>query len=679
MFDRRSLNAFRDPASVAVVGASGDPAKWGHWLARGARAGGHRRRVYLVNRSGADVLGEATYRSIEELPETPELVVVCVPPTAVRPLVEESLARGTRAFLVITAGVPDLDGLTSLLVEHDAHMVGPNSLGLYDAAAELRLAWGHFTPGPLAIVSQSGQLGSEIANLAVRLGLGVSRFVSVGNQTSITARDLLDDLVDDPDTSVVALYLEGFADGAELVPVLRALAEAGKPTILLTTGASAGSQRLARSHTGSMTPTLDVVDAACRAGGAVRVSTPLELVNLASLLVSAPRPPGRRVAVVSDSGGQGGIAADVAAARGLEVPVLTDDLQARLAASLPAAAALANPIDLAGAGEADMGVYAELCRILLRSDEVDAVVLSGYLGCYGEDNPATREAEFDVIDRLAEIARGHGAPLVVHSMSDDSEAVRRMREHGVAVYPAVEHAIAALAGAAALHESPGRELKVPGEERTLAGIGYWAARELLGGLGVAFPAGRLVRDRAGLEACAALAVPVVLKAAWLEHKSEHQGVALGIGSMDELATAYDEMHDRLGDGEYVVEEQDARPNVVEMLVGARRDRDFGPVVVVGSGGTEAELYRDVRIELAPVDQETARRMIDDLRCRPLLSGWRGRPAVDVGALAAMIVAASELIAASPSISDLEINPVRVAPDSALAVDALVITKENPLV
>jgi acyl-CoA synthetase (NDP forming) len=149
--------------------------------------------------------------------------------------------------------------------------------------------------------------------------------------------------------------------------------------------------------------------------------------------------------------------------------------------------------------------------------------------------------------------------------------------------------------------------------------------------------------------------------------------------LDELATAYDEMHDRLGDGEYVVEEQDARPNVVEMLVGARRDRDFGPVVVVGSGGTEAELYRDVRIELAPVDQETARRMIDDLRCRPLLSGWRGRPAVDVGALAAMIVAASELIAASPSISDLEINPVRVAPDGALAVDALVITKENPLV
>jgi len=677
MTRRHSLGSFRDPASVAVVGASDDPAKWGHWLARGARAGDHRRRVHLVNRSGADVLGEATYRSIAELPETPELVVVCVPPAAVRPLVEESLARGTRAFLTITAGVPDLDGLTALLDEYDALMVGPNSLGLYDAAAELQLAWGHFAPGPLAIVSQSGQLGSEIANLAARSGLGISRFVSIGNQTSVGARALLEDLVDDPATAVVALYLEGFADGVELVATLRALEDAGKPTIVLTTGASEGSQRLARSHTGSMTSALDVVDAACRASGAVRVATPSRLVELAQLLVAVPKPAGRRLAVISDSGGQGGIAADVAAAHGLHIPVLSDGLQARLAALLPVAAAVANPVDLAGAGEADMAVYADLCALLLDSGEVDAVVLSGYLGCYGEDNPATVEEEFAVVDRLGEIARGRHAPLVVHSMSADSAAVRRMREHGVPSYVAIEHALGALGAAATLRESPGRDLEASGEERALSGRGYWAARELLGGLGVAFPAGRVVRDRDDLGG--PLRFPVVLKAAWLEHKSEHRGVALNLASADELAAAYDEMHARLGDGEYVVEEQDARADVVEMLVGARHDRDFGPVVVVGVGGTEAELHRDVRIELAPVDHATARRMIDDLRCRPLLAGWRGRPAVDVDALAAAVVAASELIASSTTIAELEINPVRVAPAGALAVDALVITKENPLV
>lgn len=667
-----SLDPFRDPASVAVVGASDDQAKWGYWLARGALLGQDRRQVHLVNHAVATVQGVAAHHGVADLPEAAELVVLCVPGRHVHDVVAAALTQGTRSFLGITATVPDQPELAAMLAANGARMVGPNSLGLYDAGSRLQLAWGHFTPGNLAIISQSGQLGSEIANLAARRGMGISRFVSVGNQLDVSAAELLDDLVDHAETHLVALYLEGFTDGAYLVRTLKALAAAGKRTILLTIGASAGSTRLARSHTGSMTSAIDMVDAACRASGAVRVSTPTELVDTARLLLHVPLPPGRRIAVVSDSGGQGGVAADSAAGHGLTVPEFSTGLQQRLADLLPAGASTSNPVDLAGSGESDLDTYAQLCEQLLGSGEIDAVVLSGYLGCYGEDTPSIADRELQVIDRLGAIVGERHLPLVVHTMSAGSRAVDRLWEHGVPAFGAIEAATGALAHAAHLRQWPGRELKEADADGTAVAAGYWASRQALAVLGVPVPNGRRVTTRGSLGACSDLTYPVVLKAGWLEHKSEHDGVRLGIGSADQLALAYDDMHERLGDGEYVVEEQDVRPHAVEMIVGARRDRDFGPVVIVGAGGTEAELHRDICLELAPVDHTTARSMIDRLRCRPLLEGWRGSPAVDVDALAAIVVAVSETIAARTGVSDIEVNPVRVAPTGAMALDALLI-------
>ncbi|WGX96109.1 acetate--CoA ligase family protein [Nocardioides sp. L-11A] len=671
------LRSFRDPRSVAVVGASDDPAKWGYWIAQGALLGAHRRAVWLVNRSAGTVQGQPAHTSVAALPGTPELVVLCVPAAHVEAVVEESLERGVRAFLAITAGVAADDRLRERLAAAGARLVGPNSLGLFDADTDLQLAWGHFTPGRIGIVSQSGQLGSEIANLAARAGLGVSRFVSVGNQYDVRAPELLEDLIDHDATRIVALYLESFAGGDDLVGILRRLRAAGKHTLVLATGASEGSKRLAASHTGSMTSAIDVVDAACRAAGAVRVTTPTELVEVARFLSVAEAPAGVRVAVVSDSGGQGGVAADVAGALGLDTPVFSAALQADLAGLLPAGASVANPIDLAGAGEADLMTYAVLCERLVASGEVDAVLLSGYLGCYGEDTPALLDQELAVVDRLARMAQDSHVPLVVHTMSAGSGAVARMWEHDIPTYPAVESALRAVARAHHLAAYPGRDLDRPASRDLGARPGYWAARDLLGRIGVPLPPGVLVGTVGEARAAAGvLRAPYVLKAGWLAHKSEHGGVVLGLGSADDLAGAFAEMHGRLGDGEYVVEEQDRRGDVVEFLVGARRDRDFGPLVTVGAGGTEAELWRDVRTELAPVDRATATAMVDALRSRPLLAGWRGRPAVDVDALVDVIVAAGAALAADPGVAELEINPVRVSPAGLLAVDGLVAARDE---
>ncbi|WP_329352849.1 acetate--CoA ligase family protein [Streptomyces sp. NBC_01261] len=667
--------AFVDPSSVAVVGATEDRAKWGYWLATGALAGAGRRQVWLVNRRAAQVLGQSCRPTVDALPQAPDLVALCVPPRHVLPVVRDALAKGCRAFLSITAGLgADEAELAALLREFGARMIGPNSLGLFNAAAELRLAWGNFTPGRLAIVSQSGQLGSEIAGLGARAGLGVSRFYSVGNQLDVGAVDVVESLVSDQHTSTVALYLESFADGARIVTALEALRRAGKHALLLTTGASEGSRLLARSHTGSMTSALDVVDAACRAAGALRVATPRELVDAARVLDATAPPGGRRVAIISDSGGQGGIAADLAADRGLRAPVFTEPLQARLRDLLPAAAAVSNPVDLAGAGEADLQVYARVTELVAASGEVDSIVLTGYLGCYGEDSPSLVDAESAVIDRLGRRRSTDAArvPLIVHSMSAASPAVARLRKHRVPVFDTVDAALSALGHVTRLG---GRPRPAPAAERIGAAVpapGYWAARTFLTDLGIAMPEARRVTDTAGFAAaCASLRPPLVLKAGWIEHKSEHRAVRTGLGP-DTATAVFREMYERLGPGEYVVEEQDTRPGVVELLIGARRDRDFGPTVTVGHGGVLAELWHDVSVELAPVDGRTAAGMLDRLRSRRLLDGWRGQPAVDLDALIDAVVAVSEAIVAIPGVADIEVNPIRVGPEGALAVDALVV-------
>ena len=678
-----SLSVFTDPRSVAVVGASADPAKWGHWLARGALRGSSRRSVHLVNANAAVIDGAASVRSLREVPEVPELVVLCCPAASVPAVVEEALGKGTRGFLGITAGIDAVLGevgaerrLAERIRAAGARIIGPNCLGIYDAVHELELAWGSFTPGSLAVVSQSGQLGLEVAGLAAHAGLGVSRFVSVGNQVDVSAREVLEDLVHHEPTKAVFLYLESFENGRALVGTLSRLRAVGKPVVMLTVGASEASRAAARSHTGALTAATDVVAAACRAAGAVLVDTPAQAVDLAHLLLGSPLPAGRRVAVVSDSGGQGAVAADTLSREGLSVPRLRGETSAALAGLLPAAAAVDNPVDLAGAGEQDLTTYAKVVDVLLGSGDVDAVVLSGYLGCYGTDTPELLDRELEVVRALAGSVTRHGRPVVVHSMSHDSAAVHSMRAHLVPTLHTIDAVARSLGRATELVENEPGEL--PAVPAAVAGtthpLGYLAGRALVERHGVRYPRAAAVHSVADVHAQAAgLQPPYVLKAGWLEHKTDVGGVAAGLADGPQAAAALTEMADRLGPGEYVLEEMDTRGDVVELIVGTRRDPSFGPLVLVGLGGIQAELYRDVATALAPVSHAQARRMLESLRAFPMLTGWRGRPGTDVAAAAEAIVAVSRLLADHEDMAECEVNPLRVGPDGAVAVDALVLS------
>lgn len=671
---RRDLRALFEPRSVAVVGASNDPSKWGQWVARSALLGAHRRSVFLVNRSGGTVLGHEAYRSLEELPEPPELVVLAIPASAFEETVDAALAAGAKAIVTITAGLGETsaDGAQRerAVVERvraaGAVLVGPNCMGLYDGRAELDLASSDFAPGDVGLVSQSGNLAIEVSLLGKEAGLGISRFVSIGNQADLEAAEIVEELAAHEPTRVIGLYLEDFRDGRRLA---RAAAEAGKPVVLLAGGTSEVGVRAALSHTGALVSGSAAIAAACRAAGIVQVSTPRGLVEVAQLLLAPDPPRGRRVAIVTDGGGSAVVAADVASAAGLELPALSEDLSAQLAAAMPPTATTTNPVDFAGAGEQDLSTYERVPRLLLESGEVDSVLMTGYLGGYSATSEELREPETEAARGLARAAREAGRPVIVQTMYWQESPALALRAAHVPVYRDTGAAIAALSLAAGRPAATGvPELPPPAAPWT--GSGYLEARALLADAGLDFPeAQRAATVEEALAAATEVGYPVVLKALGVLHKSDAGGVALGLEDPEALVSAASTMEAPEG---YSVERMVAAPGAVELIAGCRVDRRLGPILLLGLGGIFAEVLRDTAVTLAPAEPETVESLLLRLRGSSLLTGARGRPPLAVRAAAEAAAALSVLAARHPELDEIEVNPLLVTQSEAIALDARVV-------
>jgi len=668
----RDLTTLFDPASVAVIGASGDPAKWGHAVVREALRSA-RRPEHLVNRRGGTILGRPVARRLTELDAPVELVVIAVPAAGFEAAVDDALAAGARAIVAITAGFAET-GATGRAVQarvaatvaaHGAVLVGPNCLGVVDHTTELYLTSEPFRSGTVALLSQSGNLALELDQRLAGHGRGFSRFVSIGNQADITLVDLLDSCAEHETTRTIAVYAEDFGDGRALAS---AAARAGKPVVLLSAGGGAAAARSAASHTGALTSPLDVVTAACRDAGVHLVDTPTELAAVLVSLTGHRRAAGRRVAVLTDGGGHGAIAAGVAERAGLDVVELAADTQAALRRSLWAQSAVTNPVDLAGMGERNQGNYATAVATLLAASEVDAVLLTGFFGGYSAsvENPLGAAEQ-----RAAGIIAGlpQPAPLVVQSVFPAAPSCRLLSEAGVPVFDAIEDAVRALAAVTGAGEPAGIPA-LPEPAPPIVGTGYFATRSLLGAAGVPFPAAREVRTAEQARSAAGeLTGPFALKAAGLLHKSDADGVRLGLPDADAVAAAFRELHARLGDQPYAVEELADLRHGVELIVGVKRDPRFGPVAMVGLGGVHTEVLGDVAFALAPLSAERAAALLHGLRLAPLLRGHRARPPVDVAAAAAVIAAVTAVGAAHPEIGEIEVNPLLVRPAGVLALDA----------
>ncbi|HKA68317.1 MAG TPA: acetate--CoA ligase family protein [Actinomycetes bacterium] len=679
----RDLAVLFDPGSVAVVGASDDPSKWGHAIARQALRGAGRRPVHLVNKRGGSVLGRPAVRSLAELGDQIDLAVLAVPAAGFEGAVEDALAGGAKAIVGITAGLGETgpvglarqEAITARIRSAGAVLIGPNCLGMVDNSTELYLSSDPFEPGSVALLSQSGNLALEVQLLLARRGLGFSRFVSLGNQADLTVADLVRDCSTHEQTRAIAIYAEDFLDGRGFAAAAGAAVAAGKPVVVLAVGRSAAAARSAASHTGAMTSPVDVVEAACRQVGVHRARTPRELADLLAVLSQPRRPAGPRVAIVTDGGGHGVVAADAAEAAGLRVPELHPEVRDQLRGVLWPASVVTNPVDLAGLSEQDPHSYAEAIRVLLDAEQVDSVLLTGTFGGYpARVSPAGAGPEqTDAADEIAKVMAGATKPLLIQSAYPTSPACQVLVDEGMPVFAAVEDAVAALAGllgSGPTDRPPAGLAPLPRPARPLSGGGYLACRQLLVGAGIAVARSIEVRTDSEVRAAGArLRPPYVLKAMGSQHKSGSGGVALGLPDLDALLGAHRRLQRRLEPPSFTVEEMADLADGVELIVGSRWDPRFGPVLMVGLGGVLTEVLNDVSFALAPVDEAGARRLLGRLRVAALLGGVSGRPAVDLGAAAAAIARFSVVAASHPEITEMEINPLLATPSGAVALDA----------
>jgi len=605
-----------------------------------------------------------------------------VRPAGFEAAISDAVDAGARAIVAITSGLGERDqagralqqGAVDRVRAAGAVMVGPNCLGIADTSTELDLTWDDFGPGPVGLISQSGNLGLELAQLAHEAGVGFSRFVSLGNQADLDAAECIESLIEHEPTRVIALYVEDFGDGRALASIAESAARLGKPVILLTVGSSAASVRTAYSHTAALVSDSIAVDAACRASGVFRVETPQQMIDLVQMLLMAHPPRGRRVAVVGDGGGSVALAADRLTAHGLLVEPFGARLTSDLERILPPTASTGNPVDVAGGGEEDVFNFERIIRLIAESGEADATLLTGFFGGYSEQSDAFRGLELRVGEAMVQAVERAGRPLVVQTVYPRSATTIDLRRRGVPVYGDIDAAVRSLGRVVERLANPPFGIPAsiaPQTQRpAIAAEDYFGIRRLLGGAGLPFIEARPAESMdAVIAAAEALGYPVVLKALGGTHKSDAGGVRLGLADAASLGGAFTEMRDRLHPPLFSVERMASIARGVELLIGVKRDRSFGPIALVGIGGLYAEVFRDLAVALAPVTREQASRLIESLRGAQLLLGRRGRPRLDLEAAAEALSALSRLASAMPEVSEVEINPLLVLETGAVALDA----------
>ncbi len=744
---RAAVARFFHPERVAVVGASRDPSAIGGLVLRNLLDGRFQGAIYPVNPNAKHVQGVAAYPSLAACPEVPDLVLVCVPQALVERVVDEAGELGVRAVCVISAGFAELgdhplpgpDGtpgasgverqqhLLDVARGHGLRIVGPNCMGLMNAAGEFRMN-GTFSatfpkPGRLAFSSQSGALGLAVLEHVHELGLGISSFVSVGNKADISGNDLLLYWEQDPATDVVLLYLESFGNPRKFSRIARRISRT-KPIVAVKSGRTSAGVRAASSHTAAISSGDIAVEALFRQTGVVRTDTLEELFDVATLLSQQPLPGGKRVAILTNAGGPGILAADALESAGMVVPPLEADTIERLREFLPAEAGLGNPVDMIAS--ANPANYEAAIRVLGNADEVDALYV-----IFIEAGGTTNEGVAKAVLR----ARGDvpaDVPLVMVAMAGGGE-VPELESAGIPVFRFPEDAARALgrvAAYAAWRQRPLGKPVVPDgidapRARSLVEAALRQAgsattsstgKRLIGqshanraiGQKVHVPAGQstwlsaveadALLDAYGIARARSVAVrdaeqaaaafdeltggrgtgAVVVKLAAPIHKADVGGVRVGITTAAGAAKAVAEIRDAVvaaGMPEHADRflVQEMVEDGVEMVVGVSHDPSFGPLVMTGMGGTLVELHRDVSVRVTPLTDVDVDEMLDGLRMKPLLTGYRGSAPKDVAALRDLLFRINALVEDLPEVAELDLNPVFVRDDGngVVAVDVRV--------
>jgi acetyl coenzyme A synthetase (ADP forming)-like protein len=702
-----AVSRFLNARSVAVVGASRDRSSIGGALFANIMEGGFKGPVYPVNKEASYVQSVTAYKSVVDCPGKVDLAFIVVPARFVLQAVRDCATKGVPAIVVIASGFAEVGGnghelqeeLVQICRESGIRIIGPNCMGIVNTDPTVSLN-GQFAPvkpavGRIGFESQSGALGYAIIDHANALGLGLSSFVSVGNKADISGNDLIQYWEEDRNTDLILMHIESFGNPRKFARLAQRIARK-KPIVAVKSGRSASGFRATQSHTGALVAASDVtVDALFRQSGVIRTDTLEEMFDVAAFLATQPVPKGPRVAIVTNAGGPGILAADACEGLGLSVPELTEETKRELRSFLLPIAGTKNPVDMTSVASASD--YARVISTVSQDPNVDALVV-----IFIPPIAVRTEDVSTAILRAAEKLGGK-MPVIATFMAAQGVTGQLSGEKArIPAYPFPESAARVLSRAAQygkwLAEPRGRPVHFVDLRKLeaasivsgalAAGRGWLSPEEtdaLLScyGIRMARSSNAKTPEEAGT-AASALGGKLVLKAVSpsLVHKTEVGGVSVGL-LPDQVTEAAEDMRERLKgqgieDASFLVQEM--VPDAVEMFVGVTNDVNFGPLLACGAGGALVELIRDVTVKLTPLTDRDAHQMVRSLRTFPLLEGYRGGQVRDVRALEDVILRLSELVEDLPEVDELDLNPVMVlaAEKGAVVVDARVhVTEGTP--
>lgn len=692
------LDRLLRPTSIAIIGASDKPGALGASVLANLVRQGFSGAIHLVNPKRSEIGGRPCIASVDDLPEGVDAAILAIPRAGVLDTLRGLARRKVGAAVVFAAcfaedgpqGLADQQEIARIAAEAGMVVEGPNCLGLVNFIDRVSLTFIEMPEARaqgdrrVGIVSQSGAMAAVLATTMIARDVPLSCYISTGNEAASGVEDYLAHLVDQPETSVIALIVEHFRAPARFLDAARAARAAGKQIVLLHPGRSAAGAASAATHTGAMAGDYAVMRTLVEHAGVIVVQSLEELGDVVEIAVRCATLPSGGTGVLAESGAFKAMMLDLTEELALPLPALTDADSPALRAALPSFVPVSNPLDVTAQGLVDPGMYGRALAALMEDARIGTIVVSLI-----QTEIGTSRIKFDAI--ATGLDAGLTKPVIVTGVDEGggvrSEDIARLRDLGVPYLPTADRAMRALArivgrvsrdGAAPSGEGAAIEGLAPD-----ATIAEYRSKELLGARGIAFPPFTLAATVAEAQSAAArLGYPVVLKAqaAALPHKSDAGGVIVGLKDAAEVADGWARLHaniaasrpDLVLDG-VLVEKMAERG--VELIVGARNDPAWGPVILVGFGGVTAELLHDVRLLPAGLSIEEIEAEIRLLRMAPLLDGFRGAEPADVTAVAGIVQALGAVVAATPAIREIDLNPVMVYAKGrgALALDALIST------
>jgi acetyl coenzyme A synthetase (ADP forming)-like protein len=687
------------PKSIAVVGASSNPQKVGYAVLKNILDGGFEGGVYPINPKSESILDTKCYTTVQDVPDSIDCAVIVVGRDIVLSVMKDCAKKGVKAAIVISSGFGETDEegkkaqkeLVQQAKLSQITMMGPNCLGLINPWQKLNAAFGQSLeePGEIALISQSGALITSIQDWAKENKVGFSLIASIGNKAAIDEVDFFEYLKGDKKTKVIAAYLEDISRGQEFMRIAERVGKI-KPLVILKSGRSLAGAKAASSHTGSLAGSDKAYDCAFQRLGVIRAESIEQLFDISTALAYQPLPKGNRIAIITNAGGPGIMMSDAVELSGLEVVDIDDKTKTNLSKLLPVSASVNNPVDVLG--DASSRRYGDSLKCILESKSVDGVIVIL--------TPQKMTDDSAIAEELVKVSKIYSKPVIACFMGADTvkNGVNILRENHIPQYSVPRRAANAMFEMVKYNEYKSRPLRIierfavnknpvikiikSYRSRNLLEIGEFDAKTIVESYGMTIPEGHFAStSREAVNIANEMRYPLTMKISSPDilHKSDIGGVKIGLGSATEVEDAFDLMMLRI---KKKMPEADIRGVLVEemitsgkeVILGMKKDPQFGPMLMFGLGGIFVEVLKDVNFSLAPITAEECKEMMEGTKTYKLLTGVRGQRAVDIQAIVTSLLQLSQLVMDFPEIDEVDINPLKVGHpgEGAFVVDARII-------